>query len=449
MRGDRVSATAEAVDWALVLSPGAIPQAAAAVARAAILDALACALAGRGERVVRAVVDEISAEGSRGGASVWGTRLRATPARAALANGTAAHALDYDDVSFAMNGHPSAPLLPAVLAVAEARGASGAEALAAYVAGFEVQARLGQALSLSHYERGWHPTATLGAIGATVAAGRLLGLDPAARRRAIGIACSTAAGSLMNFCTDTKPLHAGLAAQAGVSAAALAARGVTAREDALECDMGLADLYAGARPLSLSPLGRPFALEDPGVELKPYPSCRFTHRLIDAVLALRARHPAERATRFECTIVPLAHKILIWPEPRNGLEAKFSAPYCTAVAWLDGRPDLAAFSDGRAARSDVQALLRHVSVADAAGAEESVRVEFASGASDEARVRHARGSPARPLSALERLEKVRDCAAPVLGLDGAEALADAVDGLERLADVRGLARLLAADEVAP
>jgi 2-methylcitrate dehydratase PrpD len=152
--------------------------------------------------------------------------------------------------------------------------------------------------------------------------------------------------------------------------------------------------------------------------------------------------------RFECAVLPLAQKILIWPEPRRGLEAKFSAPYCTAIAWLDGWPDLAAFSDARAARADVQALLRRVSVVDASGPEESVRVELASGARDEERVRHARGSPARPLSTAERLAKVRDCVAPVLGADGADALAGAVARLDRLDDVRELTRLLAADEAA-
>jgi 2-methylcitrate dehydratase PrpD len=278
-----------------------------------------------------------------------------------------------------------------------------------------------------------------------VAAGRLLGLRAPELRRALGIACSMAAGSRMNFGTDTKPLHAGLAAQSGVQAAALAARGVTAREDALECDMGLADLHHGARPLALPAPGRPFALEDPGVELKPYPSCRFTHRLIDAVLALRARHPGETAVRFECAVLPLAQKILIWPEPASGLQAKFSAPYCTAVAWLDGRPDLASFSDARATRPDVQDLLRRVRVVDAAGPEESVRVEFASGAQDCARVRFAPGSPERPLTERERMQKLRDCAAPALGEDGTRALAAALAKLESLPDVRALTRLLSAD----
>ncbi len=439
-----MSATAEVVEFARSLTLDRVPAHALATARAAILDALACALAAHRERVTEQVHAWVRDEGSRGACTVWGSALRASPSRAALANGTAAHALDFDDVCWAMHGHPTVPLLPAVLAVAEARGASGADALTAYVAGFEAQARLGQGLGIAHYERGWHPTATLGAIGATVAAGRLLGLDAPALRRALGIACSSAAGSRMNFGTDTKPLHAGLAAQSGVLAAELAARGVTAREDGLEAAMGLADLYDGAHPLVLPSFAGTLALEKPGIELKPYPSCRFTHRLVDGVLALRARHPGERAARFELRIAPFAHKILIYPRPTTGLEAKFSAPYCAAVAWLDGWPRLESFSDERAARADVQELLRAVEVGDAASAaEEEIAVVLASGARDVERVRLPRGHPDRPLSEPERLTKARDCAVPALGASGAEALIAATSRLEHLRDVRELCALLA------
>ena len=196
-----------------------------------------------------------------------------------------------------MNGHPTVPLLPAAFALAEAGGCTGEQLLRAYVVGFEVEARLGQALGRPHYERGWHATSTLGVFGATAASGVLLGLDAGALRRAFGIAVSRASGTRANFGTDTKPLHAGLAARAGLEAAQLAQRGVTAREDALEMDMGLADLYGGRVPFELPSLDDGFALERPGVELKPYPSCRFTHRAIDAVLSLREKHARPRAAR--------------------------------------------------------------------------------------------------------------------------------------------------------
>jgi len=161
---------------------------------------------------------------------------RSSPALAALVNGTAAHALDYDDVNWAMQGHPSAPLLPALLASAQIQGSSGAELVLAYVAGFEVEARVGEGLARSHYARGWHPTATAGLFGAAAGSGRLLGLSETQLRAAFGTACSRAAGTRMNFGTDTKPLQVGLAARAGVECAQLAGSGLSARLDGLKAE---------------------------------------------------------------------------------------------------------------------------------------------------------------------------------------------------------------------
>jgi len=345
-------------------------------------------------------------------------------------------------VNWAMNGHPTVPLLPAALAAAEVAGASGAELLRAFVAGFEIEARIGQMLGRPHYERGWHATATAGVFGAAAAAGLLLGLDAGQLRRAFGIACSRAAGTRANFGTDTKPLHAGLAARAGLEAAELARLGVSAREDALEAEMGLADLYGAGRP-TLPPLGAPFALERPGLELKPYPSCRFTHRAIDAVLALREKHGESALSAIEIAGDPLGLKILIYPAPRTGLEAKFSLQYCAAVAWLDGWPGLASFSDARAARDDVQALLKKVAVREARGPEEEVELVFRDGTRARETVRLAKGNPERPLSEAERLAKVRACVATKLGQARAEQLAASVERLESLADLGELVGCLA------
>ncbi len=435
-----MSETAQLAAFALGLPLERVPDSVRATARAAILDGLACAIAGREERVTRALRDFALEQGSQPRATLWGTGERVSPALAALVNGTAAHALDFDDVSWAMNGHPTVPLLPAAFAAAEAGGCTGAELLRAYVVGFEVEARLGQALGRPHYERGWHATATLGVFGATAASGVLLGLDAGALRRAFGIALSRASGTRANFGTDAKPLHAGLAARAGLEAAELALRGVTAREDALEMEMGLADLYGGKSPFALPRLDTGFALESPGVELKPYPSCRFTHRAIDAVLSLREKHAGRELRAIECESDPLGLKILIYAEPRTGLEAKFSLPYCVAIAWLDGWPGLGAFSDARAGAADVQALLRRVVVREARGADEQVELAFADGTRARGTVRVARGNPQNPLSDEQRIAKAMLCLEPALGASGARALVDAIDSLERQRGVRELAR---------
>jgi 2-methylcitrate dehydratase PrpD len=206
--------------------------------------------------------------------------------------------------------------------------------------------------------------------------------------------------------------------------------------------MGLADLYEGKKPLVLPRLGNPLALEDPGVELKPYPSCRFTHRAIDAVLDLRAQHAGRELAAIECATDPLALKILIYGEPRTGLEAKFSLQYCVAVAWLDGWPGLGAFSDARAEKADVQALLRRVTVRETRGPEEEVELVFRDGGRAREAVRLAKGNPAKPLSDAERVAKLRGCLEPSLGAARAEEVIDETAHLEDVRDVAALARSL-------
>jgi 2-methylcitrate dehydratase PrpD len=434
--------TDQVTRFTLNLELESVPADARACARTALLDTLACGVGARDTRTAGAVREFVLEEGNAERASVWGTSTRTSPTRAALANGTAAHALDFDDVSWAMSGHPSVPLVPAVLALGESTDASGADVLAAYVVGFEVEARLGRVLGDEHYERGWHPTATLGALGATAAASRLLGLNEDGLRRAIGLACSQLAGSRMNFGTDVKPLHAGLAAQTGVMSAELAARGFTARLDALDAEMGPADLYHGRLPTEALPFGNPFALLDPGVEIKPYPSCRFTHRIIDGVLAIRSRNPGETPERIHCAVTPLALKVLIHPRPTDGLEAKFSLPYCAAVAWIDGWPTVESFSDARAGAGDVQDLLQCVDVRESSDAEEEVEILFASGRRDSERIRYARGNPKQPLSLDEHTRKVRSLCEPILGVPGTDRLVRCVQEIESLPSVRELARAL-------
>jgi 2-methylcitrate dehydratase PrpD len=430
--------TLDLVERVSALHLDGVPSAALDVGKTSLLDTLGVALAGRGERVVRAVEEFAADESSSGSASIWGSVLKASASRAALVNGTSAHALDYDDVCWAMNAHPSAVLWPTALAVGESIGATGRDVLTSYIAGFEAAADLGMALGTDHYAAGFHPTATIGTLAATVVAGRLLRLDRHALGHAIGIACSEVAGSRINFGTDTKPLHAGFAAQAGIVAASLAGRGVTARTDAIEGPMGLVDLYRG-RDVPLR--SRELALLEPGIELKPYPCCRFTHRIIDATLAIRARHPAEHAESIECTVDPFSLSIVTYPRPSNGLEGKFSMEYTAAAAWLDGRVGVDTFRDDRVVRSEVGTLLEHVAVIRGSKDSEMVRVKFVGGRSDEETIRVAKGSPASPLTRAECLAKYFDLAAPSLD-DRAGRVPEAVQRLETLASIRELCDLL-------
>ena len=224
-------------------------------------------------------------------ASVFGHGFGAPAGEAALVNGTSAHALDFDDVNMSMRGHPSVPLLPAVLALGEKIGSSGRELIDAFVLGFEVECKLGRVIGAAHYALGWHATSTLGTLGAAAACARLLRLDMERTQIALGIAASLASGVRQNFGTMTKPLHAGWAARNGVIAATLADRGFTADSAAIEGESGLLHAASGGARLNsraLASLGDPWEIVSPGIGVKLYPCCYATHRAIDAALEIVA-----------------------------------------------------------------------------------------------------------------------------------------------------------------
>jgi 2-methylcitrate dehydratase PrpD len=253
----------------------------------------------------------------------------------------------------------------------------------------------------------------------------------------------------MNFGTDTKPLHAGFAARAGIVAVELARRGATARTDALEAPMGFFDLYGDPSPRSLDLSPEHATLVSPGIELKPYPSCRFTHRVIDAVRAIVARERDRgEPTSIECSVDPFSKKILIYAAPASGQEAKFSMRYCAAVAWLDARIAVDSFSDERAARDDVRRLLARVTLIDAPGASETVTVRFADGRSATETVTLAKGHPDNPMTPVELGEKIHACCDAVLGEMRTDALVAEVRNLPGAATLAPLSALLEPEHVA-
>jgi 2-methylcitrate dehydratase PrpD len=400
-------------------------------ARRAILDTLGVTLAGAAEEGSRILLDAISATSGTGDASILGTGLRASPSQAALANGALGHALDFDDVSVSMRGHPSIPLLPAVLALAEPAQSGGDAALAAFVVGFEVECRLGRALGPSSYARGWHATSVAGSIGAAAACASLLHLDVERTRHALGIASSMACGSRQNFGTMTKPLHAGLAARAGVEAADLASRGFTAAPDILEAPMGFGVLFSPDgdwRPERLGDPGKPWEILTPGINVKQYPCCYMTHQALDATLAATERRPHDPGDveSIEVRVAPGSTSALIHSRPTSGLEGKFSMEYCVAAAVLDGAVRLRTFDDDQVRRPEAQDLLRRVEVAylpkEEAWSSPSTRVtvRLRDGGPLVAEVTRERGSPGDPLSWDELVAKYRDCAGRVLPGDQVE-----------------------------
>ena len=250
-------------------------------------------LAGADEPVARIVRDVVRAEGGIALATVVGTTLKTSPGWAALANGAAGHAHDFDDTNFALLGHPSVPLLSTAAGRGGGRDGRRRRALVlGYIVGFEVDVALGTALNPAHYTRGWHATSSIGTLGCAAAAARIMGLDLVQTRHALAIAASHASGLKENFGSMTKPYHAGHAARNGLLAAQLAREGMTASETRARRPAGLRRGLRRRTRLdqALEGLGRTWHLLGSGIAVKPYPSCALTHSAIDALIDLRAEH---------------------------------------------------------------------------------------------------------------------------------------------------------------
>lgn len=325
------------------LSIDAMPAAAIHVAKFCIADTLGVALAGQDEPVVQITTRTLEVERAPGPCFIFGSDVRGTALDAALINGAAAHALDYDDCSTVMGGHPSAPVVSAVLALAEEVGASGKATIEAFIAGVETEIRLARGLLPHHYEKGWHPTSTLGVFGAAAACARLLKFDDEHLARTLAIAVSLSNGVKANFGTPTKPLHVGTAARGGLMAALLARDGLSANPNAFEQEQGFFDVFNGQGNFNMEAMlaDRDGALEllSPGVAIKQHPCCGSAHSAVDAAIKLRKTKGPLKAADIESIETQtharrLAHTNR--PDPRTGLDAKFSVQYVTARALMEG-----------------------------------------------------------------------------------------------------------------
>lgn len=396
------------------LSAEDVPDAVVRTVVRAFVDTVGVSLAGSVHDAGRIAATLSGVDPDRAGAStLLGRGPTESPADAALRIGTAAHALDYDDLSWAMDGHPSVTLVPPLLALAGDVAAAGADLVAAYVAGFETACSVAAPVSPGHYESGWHATATFGTFGATAAAANLLDLDAAATVQALNVAASMPAGLKRNFGSMTKPLHAGLAARSGVTAARLAADGFTAGETAISGERGFWDRYGPTERAAFSPTDG-FALEE-GIRVKAYPCCYFTHAAISAVASMVDDGvDPEAIERIEVSAAGGARDALAYTDPTTTLQAKFSMEYTVARAATDGRVGLAAFEPGALDDPDVQRLRERVSFTvddtmpyDANDA--TVRID-ADGETHERHQADPPGSPAEPLSDAALGRKFRECA---------------------------------------
>ena len=425
------------------------PEALARVRRAA-LDTLGVMLAGADEPVARIVRRVVRAEGGIALATVVGTTLKTSPGWAALANGAAGHAHDFDDTNFALLGHPSVPLLSAALAVGEAEMADGRALVLGYIVGFEIDVALGGALNPDHYTRGWHATSSIGTLGCAATAARMMGLDVVQTRHALAIAASHASGLKENFGSMTKPYHAGHAARSGTLAAQLARDGMTASESALEGRQGYVAAFGASHGLdqALEGLGRTWHLLGSGIAVKPYPSCALTHSAIDALLDLRAAHrlSAHDIAAVEVGVNRVVPDVLAHARPTTALERKFSMQFCAAAALAEGRVDFGSFTEGEIANAAVRELMERVTMVVDPGLPEGVEqhawsrvtVRLRDGRTLATAPRGARGHPDTPLSDAALRDKFLACATTVLSGDDAEGLAEQIGHLENVPDIRAL-----------
>jgi len=403
--------------YAVLTAPGAYASLAPEVGRA-LVDTIGVAIAGRHESVAVIARRHAAAMGGMPAAQIWSLSDRLPCELAAFCNGVAGHALDYDDVSSPMRGHPSIALIPPLLALAEARDLDGARLVDAYAIGFELIVKVARTMVHEHYAKGWHATATLGTLGAALACCRLLSLNEAQTVHALGIAVSQAAGSRINFGTMAKSFQAGHCAASGLRAALLAELGMDASPDALDGAQGFVHLYGQRESLEpvLADLGdAPPELAVSGIEIKKYPLCYAIHRALDGILELRQEHGISTAdvesvhvTSNYRGMVPLIHGT-----PQTGLEAKFSMPYAVAAALLDGQINFASFTDQAVQRAEIQALMPRITCSEdeqpATGRWNRLQVRLRCGVVLDKEVHHLRGSQALPLSRDALREKWRDC----------------------------------------
>ena len=436
------------------ISSGKPPAEARQRAAIALRDTVGVILAGAPEAAANIIRRTIVAE-SQGACSVLGTAERASASDAALANGVAAHAHDYDDMCFVSMAHPSCALVPSILAAGELTVASGAAVLDAYVAGFEVECRLGLVMNPRHYhERGWHCTSSIGTLGAAAAAARLLRLDATSTLHTLGIAASLACGLKENIGSMVKPLHAGMAARNGVMAARLAKAGFTASEQSIEGPQGyLAAMDSQKPPSALAEaaadLGSRWEILDTGVTVKLYPSCAATHPPLDALLGLKRRHNfvAEDIAAIDVEVDSMTPRLLIYSRPSTALEAKFSMPFCAAAAIVFGHPTLETFDVEKIRDPRIQKLLPLVTLRanpdfDAAAhlSQANVTVRLKDGRTVAERADGARGYPGR-LSDDELNTKFVACAERSLTYAAAARVLDVLRAIEVTPNIAELTQL--------
>lgn len=445
--------------------PEDLPAEVIALGKKSILDGLGLALSGsvaHSGKIVLLHLDELGLR--EGPATVIGMGRKIAPRFAAFANGVGIHADDYDDTQLAVATdrvyglltHPTAPALPAALAIGELVGATGAQVMLAYHLGVEVECKIAEAINPRHYQTGFHATATCGTFAAASAASSLLKFDAETTARALSVAGSQSAGLRENFGTMTKPFHAGRASESGVAAAQLAGHGWTATDKILEAPRGFFNAAGGGYDVDAiaERLGSPWTFANPGVSIKPYPSGSLTHPGMTEMVRLIREHGIKAADVKHVRVGTNSNmpNALIHHRPQDELQAKFSMEFCMAILLLDGKAGLPEFTDATTQRPDVKAMIEKVDFvvddkAEKAGYHKMttiIDITLADGRVIHGEADFGKGSPANPMSYDEVAVKFLENAA-YAGLKRAiaEDVVAMVQDLERQPSIGRLMQLIA------
>jgi len=431
------------------------------IARTGIIDTIGVTLAGVPEDCTQILLRIPGVATAPGKALIFGSTRRTSALDAALINGTASHALDYDDFSSDFGGHQSVPLVAPLFALAEERGANGIQVMVAYAAGLEALIRLARAVNFVHYDKGWHPTATLGVFGAAAACGHLIGLDKARMATAFALAASMSSGLKANFGSMTKPFHVGHCARNGLLAALMAEQGFEARHGVMEHKQGFLDVYNGPGLHDAEKIfadwAKPVELEAPGIALKQFPCCGSTHPAIAMMLKLVKEERITAADVAKIEILPHARRMPHTdnPWPVTPLQAKFSVQYGVVRALISGAPRIAHFEGTAALEPEVQRLLGLVSTAphpdmprngaDQWGAEVIVTTHDGRRLSRRVNQMVGRGGD-NPMTSDELWEKFTDCAERGIPRENIAPLFDRLESLEETSDIGAITRLLESPE---
>ena len=426
--------------------------------RSALTDYVGVTLAGVGERGSVIGRHVISALGGASQATVWGGGFKTSMPLAAMANGMAAHAHDYDDTNQVMMAHPSIQLLPGLFAVAEFQKRSGFDLMVAYVAGFEVGAKLGRAINPDLVFQGWFPVGTLGAVMQTAACAKLFGLSRDQMVMALGISSNLASGLRCNNGTMAKPLMAGYVGQNGILAALLAREGMTANPRALEDQFGFFENFGRADKArltrSMESLGKPLDIIESGFSFKLYPCCAGTHMPIDCVLEIVKGHSVnpENIESIQVSMGSYAKFLLIHPRPKTAAEAKFSLEYCIARAILDEEMGIGQFTQLKVEDPLVTEIIEKiepvyyetpiVKEGEQVSLPVEVKVVMKGGKIYSARVEHARGTSHNPLSEDELETKLERCSRGILSPRKLAMLQDQLRSFESISDMSEFAKIL-------